>query len=272
MIKKTLKKIPPYKRVVAYQNSLLLEMDELRKAVVQYQKNEKSHQQIFGNPRELLSKRYLGGKGIEIGAAHQPLKVTPTTHVKYVDIASTPDLRILWPEIAKLDIVDVDIVDNGEMLKTFKKSSLDFIIANHFIEHCLDPIGTILNFYRVLKPHGVIYLAVPDKRRTFDKDRPLTTYNHLLEEHKGSKSFQEEHTLEYVKLAEKVKGKVKAQNRANVLIKSDYRIHFHVWTQAEFIELIQSMAKDFSVLIEIEAMVQSNNEFILIIRKSQKAK
>ena len=62
----------------------------------------------------------------------------------------------------------MDVIDNGETLQTLPDARQDFVVANHFLEHCQDPIGTIVNHFRVLKPGGVLFMAVPDKRWSFD--------------------------------------------------------------------------------------------------------
>ena len=61
-----------------------------------------------------------------------------------------------------------------ESLATIPDGSQDFVIADHFIEHCQDPISALTIHFRVLKTGGILYMAVPDKRFTFDKDRPVT--------------------------------------------------------------------------------------------------
>ena len=51
------------------------------------------------------------------------------------------------------------------------------------MEHCEDPIMTIKTFVRVLRRDGFLFLAVPDKKYTFDKDRNLTSLEHLIRDH-----------------------------------------------------------------------------------------
>ena len=125
--------------------------------------------------RRSVADHYLKGKGIEIGALHNPLNVPDTIRVQYVDRMSVADLKKHYPELSDLPLVEVDILDDGEELTRIPSASQDFVIANHFIEHCQNPIKTIQSMLRVLKPTGILYLGIPDKRYTFDVHRPLTT-------------------------------------------------------------------------------------------------
>src|SRR3954451_19820653 len=113
----------------------------------------------LGETRRDLANRSLKGDGIEIGALHKPLPVPAGTAVKYVDRMSVRDLRSHYPELAGWKLVEPDIVDNGETLATVPAGSVDFVIANHFIEHTEDPLGALANQLRVLKPGGVLYMA-----------------------------------------------------------------------------------------------------------------
>lgn len=222
---------------------------------------------ITENPRNFLAQHHIKGHGIEIGAAQLPVKLPKKASVKYVDIFTADELRKAWPQdYMKLDIVEIDVVDDAEKLSKFKTNSLDFIIANHFLEHCLDPIGTLINMTKKLRKDGVLFFAIPDKRYTFDKDRKITPYSHLEAEYKDKdKSFLVEHTEDFVKLGEKHKGNI--NKRVKELIDSEYRIHYHVWTQNEMYELFTRASHDFSLKLEITAMVKNGHEVIFILKK-----
>ena len=58
---------------------------------------------------------------------------------KYVE----DDLRREYPELTDWNLTPVDVVDDGEKLLTIAEESQDFIVANHFLEHCENPIRTI---------------------------------------------------------------------------------------------------------------------------------
>lgn len=226
-------------------------------------------QDTVNNPRNFIAHHFIRGNGIEIGAAQLPVKLPPSARVKYVDIFTADELRKAWPkDYTKLDIVEIDVVDDAEKLTKFKANSLDFIIANHFVEHCLDPIGTILNMYKKLRKNGVLYFAIPDKRYTFDKNRPITSYEHLKDEYSDTKkTFLRAHTEEFFRLGEVYKGK-DFDKHVDDTIKSGYRIHYHVWTQAEMTEMFIRVAKDYKLNLEIEVLMKNQHEVIYILRKT----
>jgi len=61
------------------------------------------------------------------------------------------DLISLYVDVDATKIRPVDIVTEGETLEGVADNSEDFVIANHMVEHCEDPIGTIRHMLRVLK-------------------------------------------------------------------------------------------------------------------------
>lgn len=127
--------------------------------------------QAFGITRDTrgdLARELLRGSGLEIGARHLALAVPPEARVRYVDRMTVDDLRAHYPELAGRPLAPVDVVDDGERLSAIAAESVDFIVANHFLEHCEDPIQTIETHLGKLRPGGILFYAVPDKRYTFD--------------------------------------------------------------------------------------------------------
>lgn len=227
----------------------------------------------FDDTRTVLSNKYIRGNGVEVGALHMPLTLPPNVNVQYVDYMPVKKLRKHYPELKKLPLVNVDIVDDGEKLTKVPNNSLNFIIANHFLEHCHDPIGTIITLYNKLLDGGVLYMAVPDKRFTFDMYRPITSYAHLLDEHKvqSAEKYYVEHAKEIVNLTELVTDDSKVKKRVNELVKLNYSIHYHVWQQRDMIDFFYDTAEKFNLDMEIEAMASNMHEVIFIIRKQSKS-
>lgn len=267
IVKTAGRRIPPLRRLMDERHNLYHDKGVLQLEKGQLEADIREHKNTIENPRNFIAHHFIHGSGIEIGAAQLPVKMPKGATVRYVDVFTADELRAAWPrDYTKLDIVEIDVVDDGEKLGKFKAGSLDFIIANHFIEHCLDPIGTVINMYKKLRKNGVLFLAIPDKRYTFDEPRPITTYKHLLEEHKDkTQKFKRAHTEEFLLLGDKYKGDIK--KRTQELLDNGYRPHYHVWTQKEMTEMFVRLADDFKIDLEIQALLKNQHEVIYILRK-----
>jgi len=219
--------------------------------------------------RQSIATKFLSGDGIEIGALHHPLPVPATARVRYLDRMSRDDLVRHYTELAGTDLVPVDIVDNGETLATVTDNACDFVIANHFLEHCENPLLALQNMVRVLKRNGILYLAIPDKRFTFDVDRPLTPFSHLVDDYnKGPEHSRRAHFEEFAQYVHKIQDPEQIRKNADAFIENDRSIHFHVWSGDEIIELIQNMKSQFALQVEVELIFNNNPEWIVILRKS----
>lgn len=133
--------------------------------------------------RGYLAKKYIKGRGVEIGALHKPVPLGDGVVAKYVDYKDTKGNRKRYPELSGERIVKTDIIDNGFFLKKIKDHSLDFIIANHFLEHSPDPIGTLNILRSKLKVGGILFLAVPRLDKNYDSGRQLTSLDHLTSDY-----------------------------------------------------------------------------------------
>lgn len=225
--------------------------------------------------RHLLSRRklaaaYLCGEGIEIGALDQPLPVPRRARVTYVDRMTVPDLRRQYPELEALPLTRVDIVEDGASLRSFPDGSQDFVIANHFIEHCADPIRALENHFRVLKVGGCLFMATPDKRFTFDGRREVTPLAHFWHDYQGRPDWTKaQHFEEFVRgmSAFHKKGLTETEIRADAerLLAQDYSIHYHVWTADSWLEFLLSLRPllDF----EIEVFLRNGLETDIVLRK-----
>jgi len=227
--------------------------------------------------RELIAAAFLLGQGIEIGALHNPLKIPKQATVQYVDRLDKLGLYKHYPELKQFDLVEVDIIDDGEKLSSIPADSQSFLIANHFLEHTEDPITTLNNLLRVVKPGGILYIAVPDKRHTFDCDRQTTSLSHLLKDYEnGPTESREQHYREWVTLVEPHFGRFGPgasekviSERVSQLMSESYSIHFHCWTSEAFVEFLEylrcKMCMPFSSEFFGEYPKQKEN--IVILRK-----
>ncbi len=219
--------------------------------------------------RNRLARKYLSGSGIEIGALHLPLTVPEGATVRYVDRAPVAQLRKSYPELNIFCLSPVDSIDNGETLDTIPKDSLDFIIANHFFEHCENPIKTIMTHVSRLKPGGILYLAVPDKDKTFDKRRSITPLDHVIKDfQEGPEWCRFDHYREWARFVENIPEE-KVEDRARELMRTRYSIHNHVWRRGDFQELLHYMRTDLHVRFNIRETASCRNEFIFILQRER---
>ncbi|KAH8091602.1 methyltransferase domain-containing protein [Aureococcus anophagefferens] len=135
--------------------------------------------------RKQLSGKYIRGVGVEIGAKHTPLPVDRRgNRVIYVDHKDDAGLAAQFGAApAGRERLHVDVVDDGAALRKFANSSLDFVIANHVLEHLPCALCALAAWARVLKPGGIIFAAIPSMRHTLDKDRagPTPLAHHLAD-------------------------------------------------------------------------------------------
>jgi predicted SAM-dependent methyltransferase len=215
-----------------------------------------------------LARRYLRGDGLEIGALHCPLRVPSGVTVRYVDRMDLAALHRHYPELPVEKLVEVDVIDDGEKLVSQPDSSADFIIANHFIEHTEDPLATLASHLRVLRPGGVIYLAVPDRRRTFDERRQPTPLEHIVQDHaEGPARSRRAHQEEWARLVENV-SVTEVAARVGALEEDNYSIHFHVWAPWEFKALLDYARDQGELPFATEVLQGNEHEFIAILRRT----
>ncbi len=125
--------------------------------------------------------------GVEIGALCRPVVPPSCKGVRYVDHLSTEELKVKYASDPNVDInslVPVSHVwDHRGLSPQPAPGSWDYVVASHVIEHVPDMIGWLRELAVRLKPGGIVSLAIPDKRWTFDCRRELTSLSMLLEAH-----------------------------------------------------------------------------------------
>jgi len=207
--------------------------------------------------------KYLKGRGLEIGACDKPAPTPQGLLVTYVDHVPLDELKRQYHMVEfKQDLHYV--IDNAEKLTTFPENSQDFIISSHVLEHCQDTIGTIKNWLRVVRSGGYLWIALPEKTETFDKDRQVTSFEHLELDHlMGPERSAEEHYREYFSLVDGNKGE-ELETRIKHAVENNVNIHFHVFSEASTKELFEKLKP---LGYEIVEMVFIRYETIWLLRK-----
>lgn len=135
-------------------------------------------------------------------------------------------------------------------------NSYDFILSCHSLEHVANPMKAIAEWKRVLKPGGLFVLVLPDKRNTFDYNRPYTTMKHLLQDYEsGIDERDTTHAEEVIAMHDFSRDNTSgSKEELFVLIRNNYQtraIHHHVFN----FELVNEMLQYFSFKTEYQQAV-----------------
>ena len=217
--------------------------------------------------RAEIAARFLSGRGLEVGAGDRPFPVPKQAQVLYGDIRDADSVQTYFKTE---DVRSGDRVD-AQTFADIEDESMDFVISAHVIEHVRNPIGSIVNAIRVLRPGGIHILVVPDMRYTFDRRRPETTIEHVLLDHEqGGESTcrqsYEEH-LRYVhpELTNEhySEAEIESQSTENAKRWRDFDIHFHAWTKTGFEAVLAAAARYAPFTVEATAFAVNENIFVL---------
>lgn len=74
----------------------------------------------------------------------------------------------------------------GADLSEIEDEKYDFLLSSHNLEHIANPLKAMKEWIRVIKPGGFLLLVLPDKRFTFDRKRPDTTFSHILSDYENN--------------------------------------------------------------------------------------
>jgi SAM-dependent methyltransferase len=224
--------------------------------------------------------RWLTGAGIEIGALHNPLPVPAQVSVRYVDRLSVDELRRHYPELGDEPMVPIDLIGDAENLSVLADDTQDFVIANHLLEHLENPLRGLQEMVRVLRPGGILYVALPDPRVTFDRSRDQTPTDHVIAEYRhGTEATREAHYAEWVERAEPLvewmvaAGVAIGPQRVTEQMARSYSIHFHVWRPETFLEVIAAAREEAGVSLELQEFSAcrpgEDDEYIFIFAKGR---
>ena len=210
----------------------------------------------------------IRGRGMEIGALNCPYPVLKGVEVLYSDILTPEQIDASYPGSKH-----PDIVSNGESFPTIADNSMDFLIANHVLEHVTDPIGSISEWHRILKPGGILLMAVPDKRFTFDSERERTRLSHLLDDHNSGLDpavLNLPHLKDWATHVEKLQeGSPEWQEWVDREIREGYSVHNHVWIMEDIREVLDYLKREkdahFSIA-ECNDTQPGDMEFIFALR------
>lgn len=136
-----------------------------------------SDKPILVFPTSELARQYCSGSGIEMGAAaHNPFDLEGA-----INVAPGDDLESY--RAAEVDLcgeyAEIDIQAEAHDIP-LEDSSQDYIISSHVVEHLPDPLSAFLEWNRLLKPAGIIFMIVPHRDAHLpDRERDISTVDEI---------------------------------------------------------------------------------------------
>lgn len=92
--------------------------------------------------------RYFVGHGIDIGSGNDPLW----------------QYQVLYPCMSECDEWDTQHGDgDAQKMAGVEDATYDFVHSSHTLEHLVDPVEGLQNWWRILKPGGHLVIVVPDE-------------------------------------------------------------------------------------------------------------
>jgi SAM-dependent methyltransferase len=220
-----------------------------------------------------LVKKYLHGLcGIEIGGSGRSFGLDGQKgSYANIDIIDA-ETRAKGKGWKKSQLVN--ILSPGDDLP-FKSDVFDYVFSSHVIEHFFDPIKAINEWFRVIKKGGYIFMIIPHKERTYDRNREITSFTELKNRHENKIVIRD-----YIKRTKE--GKLKFENEKDSdhhkLIYNneipdgwerfdayDYGHHWSVWDTKSFMEFCNLMG--WNIVDYQDTNKESDNEFTVILKK-----
>ena len=224
-----------------------------------------------------LVKRYLSGPGIEIGAFKTPIPgIKPIYLDRFSNYAGEPTLADYYGDACELPFFD---------------SSVPFVATSHVLEHVANPLLALAEWFRVTRHGGILYMVVPDRRRTFDRARPLTDPNHMLDDYNNRVTQSDgTHIDDFTfgidwsifspstppEREREARQELASTYHASAKAGFEINIHFHTFESASLLELIRIGNRAgvwngrIDVLQVVEAFPDSNPIGFLVVARVKK--
>ena len=145
--------------------------------------------------------------------------------------------------------------------------SFEFVLSEHVLEHLGNPVKAIKEWKRILKPKGKIFLFLPHKDRTFDRNRQRTELTHLFDDYsKHILDIDNTHLGDWIS---NVISPGLAPQYASIPIEKHPElglIHHHVWTDEDICELLRAL--DIKIIYRLDRCPDRQDSFVIVAEKN----
>lgn len=217
--------------------------------------------------------------GLEIGACDLPTVPKGIGQCHHADFRTASDMAEMW-NLDPQSVCDVEfIINRKQRISDQIHKRFDYIIACHVIEHVPDPIGYIKDLSNLLKDDGILFLAVPDKHETNDKNRPLTSLEHILMDYHDRAVYPSvEHIVEFhrswleLNHGQSVPMMDAYHYAVNYIASGESDAHCHVWDADSFNDHFKMLTEHDMLgglkIHSFEQTISGFNEFVAVFKKA----
>ena len=144
----------------------------------------------------------------------------------------------------------------------------DFLLSSNCLEHVANPIKALTEWKRVIQAGGALVLVLPNKRSNFDHRRPVTNFEHLLNDFnhdvgEGDLTHLDEILALHDLRMDPPAGDLKHFRERSLKNFQNRTLHHHVFD----VQLIEEMLH--YVGLEILDMATTRTDFFALARKNK---
>lgn len=142
-----------------------------------------------------VSKPYLNGSGMEVGAGANPQRLPDGVQCRYFDKYDRNFVEHFFGEGRELPYQVTSLAD---VTKHFPDGA-DFLIAHNVLEHCENPIRTVCDWISYIRPGGVLVVGLPLPSRCLnDGQRRFASFRHVLEDYLFDRTQEDFESCEHI--------------------------------------------------------------------------
>jgi SAM-dependent methyltransferase len=135
------------------------------------------------------------------------------------------------------------LISEATNLSICDSNAYDVVLSSHAIEHSANPLLALKEWKRILKTNGFLILIVPHKDGTFDHKRPLTSFEHIIQDFENNVGENDlthlDEILEFHDLRKDPGGSDFNAFKARSINNAENRcLHQHVFNTALAIEMV----------------------------------
>jgi hypothetical protein len=129
--------------------------------------------------RYQVSNSYLSGSGIEIGAGLFPQRLPDEAQAVLFELRDV----VAISQMFDAEIESVPEFFPMDQIREHYPEGADFLIAHNVLEHCPNPIGTLVEWVSHVRDEGVVVVSVPDAQYCPDRERLVAGIDHILDDY-----------------------------------------------------------------------------------------